>query len=393
VGAGFSAPLGYPVGRGLIADLVEYLQGKTTRLRGRMPKAYFKNYESSLSKADLSGPAKDILDSVIDFAGRYLAPEPHSLADVDVAEFFSVAQALAEQTLLVPIGGGAKSSPRPAGQQRDFSRIYADLAIVLRSYFHDIAHAVGNKLPGDIAAVLNGLDCSRDAIVNFNWDEEVDYFLSKPSKDTDIAYTATSWTKPNDFLVLKPHGSIGWYDVAQGLGNSGYYLVADHSDERIARDEKRLISLWDIELPREIRTNQKLPLSCPPIITAPTFGKRFPFPEQRLIWSDVIDVCRHAEEFVFLGYRLPKDDFLTRAAIRCSQAESRQRNQSGGSVRYIAVLKLDADDALPSEQETSFKEVFGTADTRNFLNHTFGDFSPTKPKQSLIRTIEQQLAG
>jgi hypothetical protein len=381
LGAGFSAAMGYPLGRGLVADLCDYLEGRDDRLKKRMPKKCRRRYANSLAGGDYGSEAGAILQDLREFAQRYLARSDTDLANTDVAEFFSVAQALAEQGLLVDNRrpeAAARSGSRPMA----FSRLYSDLAAVTRSYFVDICSAVPAwAWPADIRAVVDGLDPRYDAIVSFNWDEEVDFYLSTErdhgKAEYDVAYTAASWD-PHRFLVLKPHGSIGWYDLAQGIGNEDLYFIADHVDTRIPREGKRLVAYNDFVFPIEIddEHHERL-LSCPPVITPPTFGKRFPYPEQRLIWSDVIDICRHAAQFFFLGYSLPPDDFLTKAAIRCALDErkkKREKSLHSERLRCLTVTRFDGHSTEPPQQiVNNMRDVFGGVSANHFLDWTFGN--------------------
>jgi hypothetical protein len=277
------------------------------------------------------------------------------------------------------------------------SYLYHDVAAITRSLFVDICRAV-RSWPADFRSVLKGLVPGDDAIVNFNWDEEVDFFLTM-KRDTrvtqyEVAYTANSWKK-NHFLILKPRGSIGWYDVAQGIDNDKTYFIADHSDDRIPRFEKRLVSYDEFELPQDIEDGPgdgqgEFVFSCPPVITPPTFGKQFPYREQTLIWQDVIDVCRHADEFVFLGYSVPPDDFLTRAAIRCAISEP--KNEDRKTKRCLVVTKLARDDKKAQAAViTNFRTVFGNSfEKKNLLRRTIGD---TRAKSDLFDTIIRRLDG
>ena len=102
-----------------------------------------------------------------------------------------------------------------------------------------------------------------------------------------MSYTLGSWYKSNEVLVFKPHGSIGWYDVKQGIGNKDAYFIAGN-DKRIARFNKRILAFFENELPKDIDgKTEHSPMTCPPVITAPSFSKRFEYAEQHLIWQDV----------------------------------------------------------------------------------------------------------
>jgi hypothetical protein len=106
-------------------------------------------------------------------------------------------------------------------------------------------------------------------------------------------------------------------------------------------------------------------MECRPVIMAPTFSKRFKYEEQRWIWGDVLEVCRHATQFVFLGYGLQQDDYLTRAAIRSALMDADPKR-----LRCL-VVGCSFDDA----SFANFRGVFGSAlsQDRNFLQWTFGE--------------------
>jgi hypothetical protein len=224
----------------------------------------------------------------------------------------------------------------------------------------DVLRSVGRR--------VKGLRSEKDAIVNFNWDEEVEFALYERSQKHEAANTLGSW-RPGNFLVLRPHGSIGWYDLAQGIGNGDVYFISE-GDERISRAERRLVAFEGNELPREIDGKREHgPLDCPPVMSAPTFAKKFGFVEQRHIWQDVLDISRRAREFIFLGYSLPKDDLLTRAALRAALKESRKERGWHESLRCLIV-----DKSFDSAKEENFRSVFGNSLSkgRNALEWTFG---------------------
>jgi hypothetical protein len=295
---------------------------------------------------------------------------------INVAEFYTMAHTIAE----APDFFGPVASDRAGAIARHrsdqavrFARLYEDISAATRSYFVSIARGRNFRRPPDVQSFLKSIDKAGHAIVTFNWDEEIDYFLSyRASKQGDIVYTLHDWT-PHDFLLLKPHGSIGWYDLKQGIRNGGMHFVAG-DDPRMARTEKRLVFYYDVALPRDIDGRKHKPLACPPVITPPTFYKRFEFKEQQHIWKDVIEVCRGAREFVFLGYSLPRDDFLTRSAIRFALHANRS------DVRCLVV------DRNPAAVQETFKGVFPTIQKRHFLKWSFGS------NRRLAKEIEARLS-
>ncbi len=365
IGAGFSAGLHYPVGSMLMPDLVKYLKNK---LKFRNTKHKFIN--SLHLTEDGKIHAEKIHRIIEQVLQTYFAMNLSAIERVDVAEFFTLAQTLSERTWLADSDTIGKDPRRtPAGEPSQ-ATLFADLAAITRSYFIDLSWAY--EYPKDIDSVLRLVRREHDAVVNFNWDEDVETWFST-GRDEDVSYTFGAWqsecrtagkSEEAPMLVLKPHGSVGWYDLQRGIGNEHAYLIAG-ADKRIDRYEKRLVSYWENELPLDIggETPHK-PYACPPVITAPTFGKKFDYVEQQRIWRDVLEVCRNAREFVFLGYSLPKDDFLTRAAIRAAMSQ----NQSTRRIRCLVV-----DRSFEDSKYLNFLSVFeGLSRDRNYLRWEFG---------------------
>lgn len=373
IGAGFSAGMGYPVGASLMPALVGYLRGEPA------PNASKSATPNSVhASAEGRDHAEKVLAVVERVLGMYFATNLASIDTVDVAEFFSLAQSLAERSWLAP-NASREQGYRPGinGEPSELT-LFADLAAVTRTYFSDILCGC-DDYPPDIYSILERVRPDRDVIINFNWDEEVDTFFSL-GEDEDISYTLGAWrcAATPETLILKPHGSVGWYDIQRGIGNPNAYLIA-MTDDRIPRYDKKIVSYMDNALPLDVggETAHSV-LACPPVITAPTFAKRFDYIEQQRIWQDVLEVCRNAQDFIFLGYSLPRDDFLTRAAIRAAISSRRE----GERLRCMAISR-----SFDNEKLLNFMSVFdGISSKRNFLPWKFGN-----DKGSLGDEVESKL--
>lgn len=350
IGAGFSAGMHYPVGHALMSHLIGYLEGASND----------DDFTNSLYNDD-DGPdrAAKIRRVIERVLKTYFATKLTDVERVDVAEFFTLAQMLSERSWLVANTPAGTARSQNIANEPSETTLFADLASTTRSYFMDLS--IAYAYPDDIKAVLGLVRPDRDAVINFNWDEEVDVFFSDYADD--VSHTLGAARPENETLILKPHGSVGWYDVQQGIGNKDAYLIA-MTDNRIERYDKRIIAYTALERPRDIDGSFHRVLACPPVITAPTFAKRFDYVEQQRIWQDVLEVCRNAKDFVFLGYSLPKDDFLTRAAIRAAITQSRTRKQT----RCLVV-----DLSLDNSKLLNFLSVFeGFSHDRNYLKWEFG---------------------
>ena len=118
---------------------------------------------------------------------------------------------------------------------------------------------------------------------------------------------------------------------------------------------------------------------CPPIITPPTFSKSFEYPEQNWIWQDVLEICSNARQFVFLGYSLPQDDYLTRAAIR-----NALQNNPRSKLRCLIVNRDHTDQRLHSNYASVFRNALDPE--MNYLHWTFGS-----GRREVAAEIETQL--
>jgi hypothetical protein len=389
---GASAWAGYPLGASLIPRLADYINGAFVPRRDKR-----RLYNSLRSSRADRKEAQALADDLYTFVSTYFTVgaantlfRKGNAADngacIDVNQFYSIADVLSEMPDL--LGGNVRT--QTGRGEANLSNLYPRLAAATRTYFNDVFNASSN-FPKDLNSIVQGADCERHAFVNFNWDELIDYKFTLG--DHDLFYTYESWKASRgseDFLLLKPHGSVCWYDTVQGLDSRDMYYVAQ-DDPRIPRERRRLISYYDADQPTAIGGETHPLLSCPPVITPPTYGKRFNYLEQQCIWQDVINVCREADEFVFLGYRIGRDDYLTRAAIR------RARKAADAPIHVLAVLPWQPappDGAAPAADEVmdAFQDVFGPSfQQEHVLDWRLGETS--SGRKSLAMRIEQRLAA
>lgn len=382
VGAGFSAGMGYPLGNRLPSCLMSYLRDEAPR--GLLSTDH---YENSLYEAGRRGraDARRVVRTIEHFVKQFFSMPVADLEQIDVTEFYTLAQSLADMPSLFGRDEAAEQDGR-----LPISQLYSALAAVTRSYFTDISATIKKaKLPADLASLFDSLRSERDGVVNFNWDEEIDFF----GESGYVTYSLASWRgyarpgRKRRLLVLRPHGSVGWYDIEQGLGNDEMYFIAEE-DQRIPRAKKRIVAFPGVELPLDLVSGDYQALGFPPVIMPPTFAKRFVYDEQLQIWEDVLAVCAAATEFVFLGYSLVPDDYLTRAAIR-----SALRAGGRDKIRCLVVSRT-----FDEARSKAFRSVFedrvtaregrlpGLTAERNHLAWEFGS-----GRQGLAEAIDRHL--
>ena len=398
VGAGFSAGMGYPVGQGLLPRLLDWLEN-----RGR--KGVFEHRQGKYAPIETAADTRarrQLVARIHAFLSEYMKPfDPAKsrgtsrtddwVGRIPVSSFFSVCQAISENAAIfdAEIKGKTKA--------RAYEGLYSEIIAAIRTYFLDLSLIGRTRRPRFAGQIFGkqAFPSKSAAVVNFNWDEELDALLSGAF---GVDYTLEAWRNLGDddgtALMLKPHGSVGWYDVgvrtpttnkpASRLKNRlGYYVASD--DPRISAESLRIRSFYNIEMPISRGGKRFGFFEAPPAIASPTFAKKFEFAEQQLIWSDVVTACSRAKEFVFLGYTLPPDDYLTRAAL----AKALSNKRAGDDIKCL-VIGRDIDKSFDD-----FQRSFGGGldRGRHFRNWTFGfsDSPNTFPSKHLGDAIEDEL--
>ncbi|MBM3521879.1 MAG: hypothetical protein FJX57_02890 [Alphaproteobacteria bacterium] len=366
IGAGFSAPMGYPVGRDLLPTVAEATIAalETDRLR---ISAFLRTLGEFVAR--LTGdPAPDTSTK----RHRWIVDALHQM---DPQYFYSVASVLSTSPhLLSWQNNDAVSVMSP-------DEFAGALAAATRTCLFDIGDAEKESKQGrDMRSLAKSITdprvLDRHAIISFNWDEELDCILCNGRGN--IAYTrGHEWQTELRVLLLKPHGSISWYDLGEGLlGNKAPFFISGDQEED-AKKRSRIVGYFDYEMPRAPNRSKYKFLERPPVITPPTFVKTFRYNEQQVIWEDAIRTLSEATEFVFLGYSLPPDDFMTRAAIRSALARRTKENPIRCVVIDRSVASLG-----------NFHDMFADRAAIRYLRRTFG-----QSKLDLVAEIDEAMKG
>ena len=142
-----------------------------------------------------------------------------------------------------------------------------------------------------------------DAVVTFNWDLLVEKALTEIGQDWNYEL------KEGAISLLKPHGSIDWFDADS------------------ASIKKRLTSavIEDIGKLRVFRKFRMPRLASPitPIIVPPLVNKKWKYLEFNRIWRSTWRALRTANEIHVIGFSLPPEDlhvrFVIRSAVRINE--------------------------------------------------------------------------
>jgi hypothetical protein len=155
-------------------------------------------------------------------------------------------------------------------------------------------------------------------IVSFNWDLILDQLLFSGGLSSEsYGLSKTLGTGP---ALLKPHGSLNWYDATQ------IEKVPNEKRIEIFHDKKKTESIQAFLHPRKIKS--KTGKRYTPLIIPPTYLKDFTRPIFRQLWN-CTDALSAPKKLVFLGYSLPAADLQAKFIFRCgfhNQVEGRLKN-------------------------------------------------------------------
>jgi hypothetical protein len=175
----------------------------------------------------------------------------------------------------------------------------------------------------------------KAGILSFNWDLVLDQLLFP--EGVSAGKYGLSKNIDSSPLLLKPHGSLNWYEASQ------ITKVKDKKRITIFGNENEEDSIGAFVSPREIRS--KSGKRYTPLIIPPTYLKDFTRPVFRKLWSQCTEILSTAKELIFLGYSLPAADLHAQFIFRCgfhNQIEGRlkengTRHDPTGPAKVIIV--------------------------------------------------------
>jgi len=166
---------------------------------------------------------------------------------------------------------------------------------------------------------------SRAAVISFNWDLLLDHRLFAGNL-TPQSYGLGS-VLGNGPILMKPHGSLNWYDA-----NQTQYV---HVEKRVQifRKTRTSPAIEAFLYPRAI--SSKVGRTYSPLIVPPAYIKDFQLPIFRILWQRTTALLSTAKNIYFLGYSLPQADMQAQFILRCAfhnQIEGRLMNRGGRTV-------------------------------------------------------------
>ena len=201
----------------------------------------------------------------------------------------------------------------------------------------------------------------KSTIISFNWDLVLDELLLNHHT---IREQYGFGDEPDAPMLLKPHGSLNWFNEKQAGFLSGEKVMELAND-----NAKRTYAFTKFRSPRSSHGRRYDPLIVPP-----HYMKRFDQPGFEKVWNACVAKLSKAAEVVFIGYSQPPSDFHARFMLRCAFHNTadgvivgpKKRDKASGPPS-VAVVNPDQSSARRIESATtpasSFEWIPSTART------------------------------
>lgn len=308
VGAGFSAGLGYPLTKNLLIDVWSRLETE----------------------------ARSPIEEIIAFH--------HPGFDVRRKTTFpDIEQLLTEIAVNLDLFDASRAAEGNF-RKADLENSRQELLSEIGKWFHGLYGEAAKT--SWLGPFIDRLQRENAAIISFNWDLVLDQQLF----ERGLGPESYGFSETHGPVLLKPHGSLNWYEAEQMMNVSeGKHIeIFVHEDPR----ERFEAFLY----PRAIIST--VGKHYTPLIVPPTYLKDFSRPIFRQLWRCCTDVLSTPKELIFLGYSLPPVDLHSQYIFRCgfhNQIEgrlkndgTRQRHARTGPAK-VTIVNPDRDAALRIE--------------------------------------------
>jgi hypothetical protein len=288
VGAGLSAGLGYPLTKSLLIDAW-----------GRRPK-----------------DSRQQLQKIIEFHHPdFIRKRTTSFPDIE--------QLLTE----IEVNLQMFDASRPAEGHFTKDQLKQSRKILLftiASWFHKIYE--GATVADWLSKIVKRLQGENAAIVSFNWDLVLDQLLYGGKLDSEHYGLSVKLGKGP--LLLKPHGSLNWYEGTQ------LRHVDNIKRTEIFHEEDKTKCVHAFLRPRGVKS--KSGKRYTPLIIPPTYLKDFTPSIFQQLWKNCTDVLSTPKRLIFLGYSLPAADLHAQFIFRCGFHNQLNGRSKDNTSRYAA---------------------------------------------------------
>jgi hypothetical protein len=193
----------------------------------------------------------------------------------------------------------------------EVAQIKKDLLLATSVVLHEALPPADRSRVTKFAEVLR----PGDVVITFNWDllvEEALYDLKKEWKYE---------LRDGVICILKPHGSLDWYDSKEAS-------IAPDLVFPLNQKFRRILVFKRFRPPR-------VPNPVVPVILPPVINKKIVYKELQSIWRGAWLALRHAPEIYVIGYSLPPEDLHARFTIRSAIRANEKFEQPGPKVTVV----------------------------------------------------------
>src|ERR1700738_3807779 len=273
IGAGFSAGLGYP----LTSDLLQRL----------WPRLKNKDFRERLRK-------------VIEF-------HHHGFDSKSFSSFPNVEQLLSQMEVNYQVFDASRTYTGKFTKE-ELQTIQQQFLLEVADWFHALAGTERMKRAEKqwLGKFRDRVVEDRAAVISFNWDLVLDKLLF--GDRLDAASYGFPEVRSDTPVLLKPHGSLNWFEDKPGKFIKERMRFAVHSEGASSVYAFRdLTRAPDTTHGRTYR----------PLIIPPVYLKKFDDPIFTQLWRRATSELSTAKKVVFLGYSMPDADLHAQFIVRC----------------------------------------------------------------------------
>ena len=183
-----------------------------------------------------------------------------------------------------------------------------NLLLKISAWFHEISKKVSPSEPRVpwLKAFRDQVMRENAVIISFNWDLILDELLF----GRDLAKNSYGFSKkpPEGPILLKPHGSLNWFEGDLGRSIKGSKKILLFGEDR----STRVYAFREFRAPVSKSDRKFTPLIVPPV-----YLKNFEKPVFKELWQNCTKHLSTAKKIFFLGYSMPAPDFHVQFIMRC----------------------------------------------------------------------------
>lgn len=298
VGAGFSAGLGYPLTSDLLFRLWSKLGGTFRRNLTRVIKFHHTGFDEERFTT---------FPNVEELLSEMLVNEKLFMASRQYEGNFTLAE---------------------------LNDLQRELLLRIFDWFHELSDGIDwNPASDEWLHKFSGrVYQEKAALISLNWDLVLDRLLFCDNLGKD-SYRLGAGGSP---VLLKPHGSLNWFEHDQGRHIKDDKLVEIFSLD--GKDQVYAFRHYRAPISKNERTYT-------PLIVPPVHLKEFGRPIFTALWQESVSVLSTAKKVVFLGYSMPANDLHVKFIMRCgfhNQVEGvptrgRKRTRATGPAEVVIV--------------------------------------------------------